>query len=141
MFWTLLIFTLGLSPYQQSNAAIQRLVKLLKTVILNNCAASTVSLYAGAANQWIDWCKSYSFPPLQSNQTTVALYLTSLSDRGLSHSSILGAAYGIAWLHKELGCPNPVDDPLVWLALNASWLVHLRKGQPVKSHHVGGGGG
>ena len=115
MFWTLLIFTLGLSPYQRSNAEIQRLVELLKTVILNDCAASTVSSYAGAANRWIDWCKCYSFPPLQSNPTAVALYLTSLSDRGLSRSSILGAAYGIAWLHKKLGCPNPVDDPLVSL--------------------------
>ena len=47
MFWTLLIFTLGLSPYQRSNAEIQRLVELLKTVILNDCAASTVSLNAG----------------------------------------------------------------------------------------------
>ena len=86
MFWTLLIFTLGLSPYQRSNAEIQRLVELLKTVILNDCAASTVSSYAGAANRWIDWCKCYSFPPLQSNPTAVALYLTSLSDRGLSRS-------------------------------------------------------
>ena len=71
MFWTLLIFTLGLSPYQRSNAEIQRLVELLKTVILNDCAVSTVSSYAGAANRWIDWCKCYSFPPLQSNPTAL----------------------------------------------------------------------
>ena len=44
---------LGLSPYQRSNAEIQRLVELLKTVILNDCAVSTVSSYAGAANRWI----------------------------------------------------------------------------------------
>lgn len=69
--WTLLIFTLGLSPYQRSNAEIQRLVELLKTVILNDCAVSTVSSYAGAANRWIDWCKCYSFPPLQSNPTAL----------------------------------------------------------------------
>ena len=96
MFWTILIFTLGLSPFQWSNTEIQRLVELLKTVILNDCASSTVSLYAGAANRWIDWCRSYLFPPLQSNPTAVAFYLTSLSDRGVSRSSICGAAYGIA---------------------------------------------
>ena len=130
MFWTLLIFTLGLSPYQRSNAEIQRLVELLKTVILNDCAASTVSSYAGAANRWIDWCKCYSFPPLQSNPTAVALYLTSLSYRDLSRSSILGAAYAIAWLHNKLGCPNPVDGSLfsqTLAGLNAFWLAHLRK--------------
>ena len=60
-----------------------------------------------------DWCKSYSFPLLQSNPTAVAICLTSLSDRGLSRLSILEAAYGIAWLHKKLVCPNPVDDLLV----------------------------
>ena len=107
--------TIGWSPYQRSNAGIQRLVELLKTVVLNDCAASTVSSHAGAANRWIDWCKSYLFPPLKSNPTAVALYLTSLSERDLSCSSILGAAYGFAWLHKKLGCPNPVDDPLVSL--------------------------
>ena len=77
-----------------------------------------------------DWCKSYSFPLLQSNPTAVAICLTSLSDRGLSRLSILEAAYGIAWLHKKLVCPNPVDDLLVlksWLVLNASWLVNLTK--------------
>lgn len=139
MFWTLLIFTLGLSPYQRSNAEIQRLVELLKTVILNDCAVSTVSSYAGAANRWIDWCKCYSFPPLQSNPTAVALYLTSLSDRGLSRSSILGAAYGIAWLHKKLGCPNPVDDPLVSQTLAGFKRLLAgpsRKKQPIESHHV-----
>ena len=134
-----MIFTLGLSPYQRSNAEIQRLVELLKTVILNDCAASTVSSYAGAASQWIDWCKSCSFPPLQSNLTTVALYLTSLSDRGLSRSSILQAAYGIAWLHKKFGCPNPVDDPLVSQTL--AGLKRLlagpsKKKQPIEPHHV-----
>ena len=130
MFWTLLIFTLGLSPYQRSNVEIQRLVELLKTVILNDCAASTVSSYAGAANRWIDWCKSYSFRPLQCNPTAVALYLTSLSDRGLSRSSILGAAYGIAWLHKKLGMLILLTIRSFlrpWLVLNASWLAHLRK--------------
>ncbi|CAH3103420.1 unnamed protein product, partial [Porites lobata] len=85
-----------------------------------------------AANRWIDWCKCYSFPPLQSNPTAAALYLTSLSDRGLSRSSILGAAYGIAWLHKKLGCPNPVDDPLVSQTLAGP----SRKKQPIESHHV-----
>ena len=74
MFWTLLIFILALSLYQRSNEEIQRLAELLKTVILNDCA------------RLIDWCKSYSFLPLQSNPTAVALYLTSLSDRGLSRS-------------------------------------------------------
>lgn len=139
MFWTLLFFTLGLSPYQRSNAEIQRLVELLKTVILNGCAVSTVSSYAGAANRWIDWCKCYSFPPLQSNPTAVALYLTSLSDRGLSRSSILGAAYGIAWLHKKLGCPSPVDDPLVSQTLAGFKRLLAgpsRKKQPIESHHV-----
>ena len=118
---------------------IQRLVELLKTVILNDCGASTVSSYAGAANRWIDWCKSYSFPPLQSNPTAVALYLTSLSDRGLSRSSILGAAYGIAWLHKKLGCPNPVDDPLVSQTLAGFKRLLAgpsKKKQPIESHHV-----
>ena len=91
---------------------IQRLVELLKTVILNDCATSTVSSYAGAANRWIDWCKSYSFRPLQCNPTAVTLYLTSLSDRGLSRSSILGAAYGIAWpgLEKYLNSTLPVGQ-------------------------------
>ena len=139
MFWTLLIYTLGFSPYQRSNAEIERLVELLKTVILNECSASTVSPYARAANRWINWCKSYSFPPLQSNPTAVALYLTSLSDRGLSRSSILGAAYGIAWLHKKLGCPNPVDDPLVSQTLAGFKRLLAgpsKKKQPIESHHV-----
>ena len=86
-----------------------------------------------------DWCKSYSFPPLQSNPSAVALYLTSLSDRGLSRSSILGAAYGIAWLHKKLGCPNPVDDPLVSQTLAGFKRLLAgpsRKKQPVESHQV-----
>ena len=39
--------------------------------------------------------------------------LTGASLTRLSRSSILGAAYGIAWLHTKLGCPNPVDDPLI----------------------------
>lgn len=95
--------------------------------------------YAGAANRWIDWCKCYSFPPLQSNPTAVALYLTSLSDQGLSRLSILGAAYGIAWLHKKLGCPSPVDDPLVSQTLAGFKRLLAgpsRKKQPIESHHV-----
>ena len=98
-----------------------------------------MSSYAGATCRWIDWCKSYSFPPLQSNPSAVALYLTSLLDRGLSRSSILGAAYGIAWLHKKLGCPNPVDDPLVSQTLAGFKRLMAgpsRRKQPVESHHV-----
>ena len=45
-----------------------------------------------------------------ANAIAVALYLTSLSDRGLSRSSVLDAAYGITWLHSKLGFANPVND-------------------------------
>lgn len=134
-----ILFNLGLTPSQRNNVEIQRLIELLQTVILSDCASSTVCSYAGAANRWIDWCKLYSFSPLQANPTAVALYLTSLSDRGLSRSSVLGAAYGIAWLHKKVGCPNPVDNPFV--AQTLAGLKRLlagpsKKKRPIEAHHV-----
>ena len=98
-----------------------------------------MSSYAGAANQWIDWFKSISFSPLQTYPTAVALCLTNLSDRGLSPLSILGAAYGIAWLHKKLGCPNPVDDPLVFQTLAGHKRLLAgpsKKNHRIEYHHV-----
>ena len=71
--------------------------------------------------------------------TPVTFYLTSLSDRGLSRSSVLSVAYGIAWLHKGVGCPNPVDDPFV--AQNLAGLKCFlagpsKKERPIECHHV-----
>ena len=128
-----------MSPFQRNNAEIKRLVELLQSVILSDCAPSTVTSYAGAANRWIDWCKSYSFSPLRAGPTAVALYLTSLSDRGLSRSSVLGAAYGIAWLHKKVGCSNPIDHPFVAQAMAGLKRIVAgpsKKKQTIESHHV-----
>ena len=47
--------------------------------------------------------------------------------------------YGIAWLHKKLGCPNPVDDPLVSQTLAGFKRLLTgpsKKKQPIESHHV-----
>ena len=57
--------------------------------------------------------------PSQASLTAVALSSTGISDRRLSRSSVLSASYGIAWLHKKVGCPNPVDDPFVAQTLAA----------------------
>lgn len=132
-------FFLGLSPFQRNNAEIQRLIELLQSVILCDCSSLTVSSYAGAANQWIDRCKSYSFSSLRASLSAVALYFVSLSDCGLSHSSILGAAYGIAWLHKKVSCPNPVHDPFVaqtLAGLKCLLAGPSKKKRPIESHHI-----
>ena len=76
---------------------------------------------------------------MEASRTAVALYLTSLSDRGLSRSSVVGAAYDIAWLHKKARCPNPVDEPFV--AQTLADLKRLfagpsKKKRPIEFHHV-----
>lgn len=53
---------------------------------------------------------------------------------------IFGAAYGIAWLHKKLGCPNRVDDPLDSQTLAGFERLLAdpsKKKQTIESDHVG----
>lgn len=135
----MLLFIVRLSPCQQSNTDLQRLAELLQTIVLSDRAASTVSSYSGAANRWIDWCKLYSFSPLTANPIAVALYFTSLSDRGRSRSSVLVAAYGIAWLHRKLGFPSPIDNPFVSQTLAGLKRIlagPTNKKEPIQSQHV-----
>lgn len=124
----MLLFIVRLSPCQQSNTDLQRLVELLQTIVLSDRAASTVSSYSGAANRWIDWCKLYSFSPLTANP----MHFTSQASRivaGLAHQ----------FLSQLMVLPGYIENwdfpalltirlfPKPWLALNASWQVQLTR--------------
>ena len=91
-------------------------------------ASSTVCKYRAAWFKWRTWAFSkIDVPVIPAQPAHVALFITQLANtakvKGLGFSTLEGAAYGIAWVHKIGGLTeSPTDYPLVKMTVqNAAY--------------------
>ena len=81
---------------------------------------STRATYTSVQSQYKRFCEMYRLCAVPATQVTLLLYITSLNQKGIAHSSILVHLAGIRNLHVELGFGDiNVGCPQIKQALKA----------------------
>ena len=107
----------------------------MKELQLGARASSTVRKYRATWLKWRMWALSKTdVPVIPAQPAYVALFITELANmarvKGLSFSTLEGAAYGIAWAHKMGGLSeSPTDHPLIKMTLDS---VKRSLSKPIK---------
>lgn len=91
-------------------------------------APATVNKYVGLAKQLETFARVHvrgdSVFPVEP--AIVALWLTSLSEKGLAPSTLQGAASAVGWTHRAAGLADPTLDSVVRAVLEGSKRTNAR---------------
>jgi site-specific recombinase XerD len=80
-------------------------------------AANTVKAYASDWRDFVAWCEGYKLVSLPATPAVVALYLTSLAERGLKLATVRRRASAVSRAHRIAGLASPIWDPRVMTLL------------------------
>lgn len=87
-------------------------------------APNTTRAYTSDWLQFEAWCGRYDLDTLPASPAACALYLTSLSQRGLRVSTVRRRAAAIARADRQAGYLPPTQDPRVLTVLEGIARVH-----------------
>ncbi len=85
---------------------------------------STRRVYCWQLTKFMKWCAANRLSPLPAVPTTVAGYVSSLADEGLSHSTVRQALAALSLAHKMAELPTPTTDILVKKAVKGFRRKH-----------------
>lgn len=84
----------------------------------NSRAASTLEAYASDWRGFVSFCTQRGLDALPATPESVAAFLASEAERGMSASTIGRRCAAIKWRHKVAGHPSPTDDEKVRAVLS-----------------------
>ena len=84
-----------------------RIIDRMAAHIISSKSDSTVEKYNYQVKAFKSYCETKNLQCLPAYPIHVAMYLSSLIDKGKSDSVVSAAFYGIKWYH----CVNDVEDP------------------------------
>jgi len=89
-------------------------------------AAQAINTTRAYATDWqfTSWCGRYQLESLPAAAPVIALYLTSLAERGLAVSTIRRRAAAIARAHRQAGHLPATSDPSVLTVMEGITRVH-----------------
>lgn len=88
--------------------------------LLKSRSGGTVSKYYGAFERWDTSIKTEGEASLPAEPIHIAIYLTSLMDKGSPVSVIQSAVYAIKWAHRVRGLADPTDNHYVKSMMESS---------------------
>ena len=75
-------------------------------------APGTLRNYLNAFNAFCSFAATHSVPPFPAHPVHVMLFLEALRAKELAAPTIASHLFGISWVHRIAGLPQPSEDPL-----------------------------
>ena len=109
-------------------------------LVTRSVAVNTLKTYNQGFRAWKHWSRCYpGVDTLPIKGLHFAFFVTSVVQQNGKFGKIEQAFYGVNWLHKVLGLPNPCDSPLVRNVKEAAKRI-LKKPKvkkcPIRPHHL-----
>jgi site-specific recombinase XerD len=99
-------------------APLAELVERAREYAADSRATSTRKAYLTDFAQFEGWCAGQGLVASPATAATVAVYLTSLAERGKKPSTIERALAGIAWAQRSRGHQWPKGNPAITAVMN-----------------------
>lgn len=117
------LFSVGpwakLHAIKTSHPELTGLVDALPSLVTKSKESSTVQQYSRAYGKYKDWCSNVDLEYFPATEPIIALYLTSLLQKGSKSASINQAYYSIRWAHNLAGVPWLCDSLFIQNVLEA----------------------
>lgn len=104
--------------------------------LVSSRSDNTSKKYFAGFNRWKSFINTHGFSELPADPIHVALFLTYLIDKHLSHCVVESAYYSIKWAHQLNGYVDPTDNSFVKSLLESSKRINgkpVHKKDPVNS--------
>ena len=105
---------------------LRRLTSFLPAVLVQDRATSTATTYLRAYKSWKVWTEQHSASYLPADSVVFTLYIVSYPADPVSS---VNTVYGVSWVHKKSGYPEPSEYPRVKQAVDAAWRILARPPQ------------
>ena len=99
------------------------LARFLPAVLVQDRATSTATTYLRAYKSWKVWTEQHSASYLPADSVVFTLYIVSYPADPVSS---VNTVYGVSWVHKKSGYPEPSEYPRVKQAVDAAWRILAR---------------
>ena len=89
------------------------MAQVLPTFLVQDRAPATISTYLRAYRSWRSWAVQHNASALPADPVVFTLYVVSLVQLARSVSAVNSAIYGVSYVHKKSGFPEPSEYPVV----------------------------
>lgn len=103
----------GLEPSCFKDPELVGLANALPGILVQDNAEKTINTYLGVYRRWKQWAIQRGMVPLPAETAPFALYLVYLIQQERSVAAVNSIVYGVSWVHKKGGFPEPAQHPLV----------------------------
>ena len=99
------------------------MAQVLPTFLVQDRAPATISPYLRAYRSWRSWAVQHNASALPADPVVFTLYVVSLVQLARSVSAVNSAIYGVSYVHKKSGIPEPSEYPVVKQLVDAAKRV------------------
>lgn len=114
------VFPPSLQPTCFEDPELAQLARILPGILVKDRAEKTVHTYISAYRRWKQWAIQHGVVALPADPVPFALYLVYLIQQVRSVASVNSIVYGVSWVHKKGGFPEPSQHPLVKQIVDAA---------------------
>lgn len=102
---------------------LRRLAQVFPTFLVQDRAPATISTYLRACRSWRSWAVQHNASTLPADTVEFTLYVVSLIQQARSVSAVNSAVYGVSYVQKKSGFPEPSEYPVVKQLVDAAKRV------------------